>query len=84
MATMFLSNRYEMRKSYRGPSIDDFCTISLYLAPPFERRRFLEIDQPETIIALLTVNRRRSPSDDKSSHSIWPGEIMNRVYSSVS
>jgi hypothetical protein len=31
----FLSNRDEMRKSYRGPSIDASCNISLYLAKDF-------------------------------------------------
>jgi hypothetical protein len=40
-----------MRKSYRGPSIDASCSILLYLAMWFQRRRFIEIDQPETIIA---------------------------------
>ena len=43
-------NRDEMRKSYRGPSIDAYCKISLYLAKRFERTRFLEINQPETRI----------------------------------
>jgi len=32
MATMFLSNLDEMRKSHRGPSIDASCKILLYLA----------------------------------------------------
>jgi hypothetical protein len=40
-----------MRKSYRGPSIDASCKILLYLAKLLKRRRFLEIDQPETRIA---------------------------------
>ena len=44
MATMFLSNQDEMSKFYRGFSVDDSCTNDL-------RRRFLEIDQPETRIA---------------------------------
>jgi len=40
----------EMRKSYRGPSIDA-CNIFLYLDKWFQRRTFLEINQPETKIA---------------------------------
>jgi hypothetical protein len=48
MATMFLSNPGEMRKSYRGPSIDASCKLLLYLVKWFQRKRFLEIDQPKT------------------------------------
>jgi hypothetical protein len=45
MATMFFGPIG--MKSYRGTS----CKILLYLAKWFKRRRFLEIDQPETRIA---------------------------------
>ena len=48
MATMFLSNWDEMRQSYGGPSIDASCKILHYLVKWFQRRTFLEIDQPET------------------------------------
>jgi hypothetical protein len=48
---MFLSNRDEMTKSIRGLSIDTSCKMLLYLDEWFQRRRFLEIDQPETGIA---------------------------------
>jgi hypothetical protein len=41
MLTMFLSNRDEMRKSYK---------MLLYLASSFRAEDFLEIDQPETRI----------------------------------
>jgi hypothetical protein len=51
MATMFLSNRDEMKKSYRKPYIDASCKNFLYLAKWFWRKRFLEINQPETRIA---------------------------------
>jgi hypothetical protein len=40
-----------MRQSYKGRSIDAACKILLYLAKRFQRRRFLEINQPETRIA---------------------------------
>jgi len=35
----------------RGPSIDASYQVSVHLAKWFQRRRFLEIDQPETRIA---------------------------------
>jgi hypothetical protein len=40
-----------MSNVYRGPSIDDTYQVSVHLAKRFQRRRFLEIDQPETGIA---------------------------------
>ena len=47
MAIMFLYSQDEMRKCYRGYSIDASCKIYLYLAKRFQRRRYLEIDKPE-------------------------------------
>jgi len=48
----FLSNRDEMSNVYKGPSIDASYQVSVHLAKRFQRRIFfLEIDQPETIIA---------------------------------
>jgi hypothetical protein len=44
-----------MCKSYRGPSIDASCEISLSMAKQFQRRRFLENDKPETKIAYGTM-----------------------------
>jgi hypothetical protein len=35
---------------YRGPSKDVLYQVSIHLAKRFQRRRFLEIDQPETRI----------------------------------
>jgi hypothetical protein len=35
----------------RGPSIDASYQAAVHLAKQFQRRRFLEIDQPETRIA---------------------------------
>jgi hypothetical protein len=55
-----------MRKSYRGPSIDASCNISLHLAKRFQRRRF----KCEKL-----TDRLQMPSDDKSPHSLWPGEL---------
>ena len=48
---VFWSNRYEMRKCYRGLFIDASCKILLYLAKWFQGKRLLEIEQPETRIS---------------------------------
>jgi hypothetical protein len=40
-----------MSNPYRGPSIDASYQVSVHLAKQFQRRRFLEIDEPETRIA---------------------------------
>jgi hypothetical protein len=45
-----LSNRDEMSNIYIGPSIYASYQDSIHLAMWFQRRRFLEIDQPETRI----------------------------------
>ena len=50
MTIMLLSNRDEMWKSDRGPSIDASCKSLLYLTKWLRRRILLEIDQPETRI----------------------------------
>ena len=59
MATMFLPNWDEMRQSYGGPSIDASRKILRYLVKWFQRRTFLEIDQPETrvVYAAMFVNK---------------------------
>ena len=48
-----LSNQDEMMKSYRRLSIDASCKSLLYLGKWLQRRRFLEIDKPETRIAYI-------------------------------
>jgi hypothetical protein len=40
-----------MGSFYKEPSIDASYQVSVHLAKLFQRRRFLEIDQPETKIA---------------------------------
>jgi hypothetical protein len=40
-----------MSNRYRGPSIDASYQVSVHLAKQFQKRRFLELDQPETKIA---------------------------------
>ena len=52
-------DRDEMSNLYRGPSKDAFYQVSVHLIEGFQRRR-LKYEK-------LTDNRRRMPSDDKSS-----------------
>jgi hypothetical protein len=43
--------RDEVSYLYKGPSIDASYQVSVHLTKLFQRRRFLEIDQPEIRIA---------------------------------
>jgi hypothetical protein len=52
---------------YRGPSIDVSYQVSVHLAEGFQRRR-LKCEK-------LAVDGRRTPSDGKSSHCLWQGEL---------
>jgi hypothetical protein len=56
-----------MGNLYRGPSIDASYQVSLHLAGGFQRRR-LKCEK-------LTDDRRRTPSDCKSSHCLWQDEL---------
>jgi hypothetical protein len=47
-----LTDQNGMSNSHRGPSIDASYQVLVHLAKRFQRRRFLEIDQSETRIAL--------------------------------
>jgi hypothetical protein len=44
-----------MSNLYREPSTDAPCQVSVHLAKRFQRRRFLEIDQPETRIVYVSL-----------------------------
>ena len=46
-----LTDRDKMSNLYRGPSIDASYQVSDHLDKQFQRRRFLEIDQSETVMA---------------------------------
>ena len=48
---MFVNGSEQNVQSLRGPSIDASYQVLDHLAKRFQRRRFLEIDQPETRIA---------------------------------
>ena len=60
-----LMDRYEISNRFRGPSID--ASYQVHLAEGFQRRR-LKCEK-------LTDNGRRTPSDGKSSHCLWQGEV---------
>jgi hypothetical protein len=53
-----LTDRDEMSKLYRGPSIDASYHVSVHLAKRFQRRRFFKIGQSETRIACGEENFR--------------------------
>jgi hypothetical protein len=64
-----LMDRDEISNLYRGPSIDASYQVSVHLAEGFQRRR-LKCEK-------LTDDRRRMPSDGKSSP--WQGELKITV-----
>jgi hypothetical protein len=66
-----LMDQDEMSNLYRGPSIDASYQVSVHLAERFQRRR-LKCEK-------LTDNRRQTPSDGKSSHCLWRGELKKGV-----
>jgi hypothetical protein len=70
-------DRSKMSNLYKGPSIDASYQVSVHLAEGFQRRR-LKCEK-------LTDNRRRTPSDGKSSHCLWQGELkMKKVQAFIS
>ena len=61
------------KMSNRGPSIDASYQVSLYLDKGFQRRRLK--------CEMLTDERRWMPSDGKSSHCLWQGELKTTTFS---
>jgi hypothetical protein len=55
----------------RGYSIDASYQVSVHMAEGFQRRLKCE---------KLTDDRRRMPSDGKSSHCLWHGELKKVSY----
>ena len=51
MVAMFVMDWDQISNLSRGPSIDASDQVSVHLTERFQRRNFLEIDQPETRIA---------------------------------
>ena len=63
-------DRDKMSNLYKGPFIDASYQVSVHLAEDFQRRR-LKCEK-------LTDDRRRTPSDGKSSHCLWQGELKKK------
>ena len=63
-----LPDQDEMRKLFKGPYIDASYQVWLHLAQWFQRRR----------LKCGKVNGQRTPSDDKGSHGLWPGEVIKK------
>jgi hypothetical protein len=64
-----------LRKLNTEPSIGASQQISVHLAKQFQRRRFLEIDQPETRIAYGS-HVGRSSSRDRSDEYLYQGSTI--------
>ena len=62
-----LIDRDKMSNLYKGLSIDASYQVSVRLAEGFQRR-ILKCEK-------LTDDPRRMPSDGKSSHFLWQGEL---------
>jgi hypothetical protein len=72
--TIQTKDQDKMSKLSRGLSIDAYYQVSVHLAKGFQRRR-LKCEK-------LTDDRRRTPTDGKSSHCLWQCEliILNWVF----
>jgi hypothetical protein len=60
-----LMDRDKMSNLYKEPSIDASYQVSVHLAEGFQEEK----------IKMWKVNGRRTPSDGKSSHCLWQGEL---------
>ena len=64
-----LTDRDKRFNLHRGPSIDASYQVSVHLAKGIQRRRLK--------CEMLADDRRRTPSDGKSSHGLWHKNISN-------
>ena len=56
----------------RDPHRDHPCPVWFNLVQRFQRRRF----KCESLRRTTDDDRQRTPSDGKSSHGLWPGELI--------
>jgi hypothetical protein len=68
-------DRNKMSNLYKGPSIDASYQVSVHLAEGFQRRLKCE---------KITDDRRRTPSDGKSSRCLWQGELKMEMKNKMS
>ena len=66
-----LMEQDKMSNLQRGPSIDASYQVLLHLAERFQRRRLKQ--------EKLTDDKRRTPSDGKSSPCLWQGELITMI-----
>ena len=66
-----LMDRDKMSNLYRRPCIYASHQVSVHMVEGFQRRR-LKCEK-------LTDDRRRTPSDGKSSHCLWQGELKKPI-----
>ena len=66
-AILFLTDLDDLCKFCKGPPMDASYQVSVQLTQGFQRRR--------SECKSLRTDGRRTPSDDKSSHGLWPGEL---------
>ena len=72
-----LMDRDKMCNIQRGPSIDASYQVSVHLAEGFQRRR-LKCEKLTNDRRQTTDDRRRMPSDGKSSYCLWLGELKSQ------
>ena len=65
----WISNQHQKHKSGRGPSSEHFWQVWLISVQRFQRRRF----KCEKL-----TDGRRTLTHDKSSHGLWPGELIKQ------
>jgi hypothetical protein len=74
-------DRDKMGNLYRGPSIDASYQVSVHMAEGFQRRR-LKCEKLTDETRQTTDDGLWMPSDDKSSHCLWQGELKTESYKS--
>ena len=65
----WISNQHQKHKSGRGPSSEYFWQVWLISVQRFQRRRF----------KCEKLTDGRTTTHDKSSHGLWPGELIKLV-----
>ena len=67
MVAMFVNG--SGRNEHWGPSIDASYQVSVHLAEGVSEEK----------IKMWKVNGRQTPSDGKSSHCLWQGELIKEI-----
>ena len=73
---MFINGLGQISNLYREPSIDASYQVSVHMAEGFQMRR-LKCEKLTDERRQTTDDGRRMPSDGKSSHCLWQGELKS-------